>query len=97
MIELPILLFTVYLNLSIAQMYVYNTKSLINNEIKRLWKEAVMASFKVQSRVLLQNTEEKHKNFSRDSQSLGRNLNLRLLTYETSVNHLNVIFGENLY
>jgi hypothetical protein len=43
----------------------------INNEFKYLWKEAVMACFKVLSQLLNGGNEDDMKNLSHDSQSWG--------------------------
>jgi hypothetical protein len=48
----------------------------VSNELERMWKEAVMASFKVLSRHFPGGTAETTKNLSQDSWSLGRDLNL---------------------
>jgi hypothetical protein len=44
----------------------------MNNESKRMWKEAVLALFKELSQHLPGGTEENHKKLSQDSQSLDR-------------------------
>jgi hypothetical protein len=41
-----------------------------DNELGRIWREAVMASFKVLSRNLPGGTEEDHGNFSQDNKKL---------------------------
>jgi len=46
----------------------------VNDELEGMWKETIVAYFKVLSRHLPGGTEESHKNFSQDSLSLGQNL-----------------------
>jgi hypothetical protein len=43
----------------------------VNNELERIWKEAVLVSFKVKSQHLPGGAEENHKNLTQDSQVLG--------------------------
>jgi hypothetical protein len=47
----------------------------VNDELKRLWKEAAVAQCKVLSQYLLGVSEKTTKNLSQDSRSPGRNLN----------------------
>jgi predicted P-loop ATPase len=54
----------------------------MNDELERIWKEMVMAYFKVPSWHLSEESEEKHKNLSQDSRSPGQDLNLRHPIYE---------------
>jgi hypothetical protein len=51
----------------------------MNNDLKRLWKEAEVAG------ICLQRLKKTTKNLSQDSRSPGRDLNPELLEYETGV------------
>jgi hypothetical protein len=48
----------------------------MNNELERIWEEAVMTQLKVLSRRLPGGTKEIHENLSQDSLSPGRDLKL---------------------
>jgi hypothetical protein len=61
---------------SVSGYVVSNKRMIVNNELERMWKEAVMASFKVLSKHLPGGPEEKHEHLSQDSPSLGQELNL---------------------
>jgi hypothetical protein len=48
---------------------------MINYEMEWIWKEAIMASFEVLSRICLEGLRKTTKNLSQDSRSPGRDLN----------------------
>jgi hypothetical protein len=48
----------------------------INDELERIWKEAVLALFQVLSQHLTGELRKLMENLSQDSQSPGRDLNL---------------------
>jgi hypothetical protein len=58
---------------------------LANDELKRIWNEAVVAQFKVKSQHLPGGTEKTHKNFIYDNPSPGRDLNPGPSEYEAGV------------
>jgi hypothetical protein len=57
----------------------------MNDELERIWKEAVVAWFKLLSLHLPGGTEEHNANSCHDSRSPGRDLNLRSPEYEAGV------------
>jgi hypothetical protein len=60
-------------------------KRKVNDLLESMWKEVVMALFKVLSWNLPRRTEENHEDLSQDSRSLGRELNLNPPEYEAGV------------
>jgi hypothetical protein len=87
---------TVYLTMLVAEQH-RMIRSLVNNELERMWKEVVMAQFKVISLRLSGGTEEDHGKPRLESRSLGRDLNLeppqlRSRCANRSV-HLNICFA----
>jgi hypothetical protein len=48
----------------------------MNNELQRIWKEAVVAQFKVLPRHLPAGTEENHEKLSQCSRSSGQDLSI---------------------
>jgi hypothetical protein len=59
---------------------------LVNNELERIWKEAVMTWFKLLSQNILGVTEKTTK--TSDSQSLDQDSNLRPPKYKTEMSSL---------
>jgi hypothetical protein len=57
----------------------------MNNGLIKIWKEAVLAKFKVLSRNLPEGTEKNHENLSQDRRSPSRDLNPGPAEYETGV------------
>jgi hypothetical protein len=55
-----------------------------NNELEIIWKEAVVALFKVLSRYLLGKAKENHETLSKNIRSPGRELNPGPPEYEFS-------------
>jgi hypothetical protein len=62
-----------------------NERMIVNDELEKIWKEAVMTKFKVLSWYLPGGSEENHKNLSQDSQSPSQDLNLGPPEYEAGV------------
>jgi hypothetical protein len=56
-----------------------------DNQLERMWKEAVMAQFKVLSWHLPGGIEENYKNLTQYSLSLGQDLNAGTAEYESEV------------
>jgi hypothetical protein len=54
----------------------------VNNELKSIWKETVVALFELLSRHLSEGTKKTHKETSQDSQYPGRDSNRATPEYE---------------
>lgn len=57
----------------------------MNYESGKIWKETVVAYFKILSKHFLGGAEETLKNFSHNSMPLGQNMNLEPLKYKAGV------------
>jgi hypothetical protein len=57
----------------------------MNDELERIWKEAVMAYFNVLSRHLSEGTEANHEKICPDVRTRGRDLKLEPPEYEAEV------------